>query len=74
MLRTMNKLSQFPGAAAEARANAEWGCPKCRWGATHVPGEAAAVGDEGWLKGGWTHPPPWYVDELIMHGEASMHG
>lgn len=28
VLRTMNKLPSFP--AAQARAEAEWGCPKCR--------------------------------------------
>ncbi|KAJ9527059.1 hypothetical protein QJQ45_025235 [Haematococcus lacustris] len=30
VLKALSKLTQFPGAAAQARAAAEWGCPKCR--------------------------------------------
>lgn len=28
--KAMNRLSEFPGAAEQARAEAEWACPKCR--------------------------------------------
>lgn len=44
MLRTMSKLTQFPGAAAAARAEAEWGCPKCRW---EEGGRREGVGRKG---------------------------
>lgn len=48
------RLSQFPAAAQEARATAEWGCPKCRtsYPATAVPREYRCFCGKG------THHPP----------------
>lgn len=57
--------SRFPGAAAEARSAAVWGCPKCR---TEYPGSAIPSGYHCFC-GKATDPPfdPWNAPHRRAH-------